>query len=117
MMGKVARLDFGTPANKAIFYSGPGQAGRAAAFAERTGGMTIEMTSGGRALATDPVFQSLSRAQQNLIWQRASVPFAEGASGRINAFIRGANSERTFRSIEETILNQNPNVIRSTYHY
>lgn len=117
MMGKVGTLDFSTPANKAIFYSGPGQGARAAAFAERTGGMTIEMTAGGRALAADPVFQSLSPAQQFQIWQRASTSFAEGASGGMNAFIGGARPDRTFRTIEEPILNANPNVYRSTYHY
>jgi hypothetical protein len=52
--------------------------------------MTIEMTTGGRALVVDPIFQSLSPAQQFQIWQRASTSFAEGASGDINALIRGA---------------------------
>jgi RHS repeat-associated protein len=116
-MRRVDALDFSTPVNKAVFYSGPGQGARATAFAERTGGMTIEMTAGGRALAADKVFQSLSPAQQFQIWQRASTPFAQGASGGINAFIRGARPDRTFRTIEAPILNANPNVYRSTYHY
>src|SRR3989442_6814870 len=117
MMRRVDALDFSTPANKAVFYSGPGQGARVTAFAERTGGMTIEMTAGGRALAADPLFQSLSAAQQFQIWQRAWTPFAECALRGINAFIRSARPDRTFRTIEEPILNANPNVYRSTYHY
>lgn len=117
MMAKVDMLDFSTPANKAIFYSGPGQGLRATAFAERTGGMTIEMTTGGRALAADSVFRSLAPAEQFRIWQSASTPFANGASGRINVFIRSARADRTFRTIEEPLLNANPNVFKSTYHY
>lgn len=117
MFQKVDSLDFSTPQNKAVFYSGPGQGARANAFAERTGRMTIEMTPGGRSLSTDSAFQALSPAEQFQVWQRASTPFAEGASGHINAFIRGARPDRTFRTIEEPLLKANPSVFRSTYHY
>ncbi|MDO8540341.1 MAG: LamG-like jellyroll fold domain-containing protein [Opitutaceae bacterium] len=113
----VGTLDFSTPPNMAIFYSGQGQGARAASLAASTGGITIDKTVGGRALLADPVFQSLSRADKDVIWQRASVPFAQGASGRINAFIRGADPARTFRMIEEPILKSNHNVFRSIYHY
>jgi hypothetical protein len=117
MLTKVKALDFSTTPNKAVFYSGPGQGVRATAFAKRTGGMTIEMTAGGRALAADPVFQALSPAEQFKIWQSASTPFANEASGGINAFIRGALPDRTFRSIEEPLLRANSGVFKSTYHY
>src|SRR2546421_12020957 len=110
MVGRAGAFAFRISANKAFFYSGPGQGARAAAFAERTGGMTIDMTAGGRALSADPLFQSLSPGEQFQVWQRASVPFAEGASGQINALIRGARPDRTFRTLEEPILNTNPNV-------
>ena len=116
-MQQVETLDFSTQANKAVFYSGPGQGARAAAYAERTGAMTIEMTPGGCALAADPVFQSLSPAQQYQVWQKASTPFAEGASGQVNAFIKGARDTGTFRTIEEPILNNSANVYKSVYHY
>jgi RHS repeat-associated protein len=117
MLEKVGTLDFSTPANKAVFYSGPAQGTRAAAFAERTGSMTIEMTSGGRAMIADPLFQSLSPAEQFQVWQRASASFAEGAAGRVNAFIRGARPDRTFRSLEEPILDANSKVDQYIYHY
>jgi hypothetical protein len=116
-INKVGTLDFSTPANGAVFYSGPGQGATAAAFAQQSGGMTIEMTPGGQQLMADPVFQSLSPSQQYQVWQAASVPFAQGASGGINAFINGARTTGTFRTIEEPILNANPNVFKSTYHY
>ena len=116
-LNKVGTLDFSTPANGAVFYSGPGQGASAAAFAERTGAMTIEMTPGGQQLMTDPVFQSLSPGQQYQVWQAASTPFAQGASGSVNAFINGASATGTFRTIEEPILILNPNVFNYTYHY
>lgn len=92
---KVGTLDFSTPPNGAVFYSGPGQGARAAAFAERTGGMIIEMTPGGQQLMADPVFQSLSPGQQYQVWQAASTPFAQDASGGVNAFINGARATGT----------------------
>jgi RHS repeat-associated protein len=116
-LNKVGTLDFSTPPNGAVFYSGAGQGAKAAAFAEQSGGMTIEMTQGGQDLMADPVFQTLSPGQQYQIWQAASTPFAQGASGSINAFINGARTTGTFRTIEEPILNVNPNVFKSTYHY
>jgi len=117
VLRKVDTLDFGTPASKAVFYSGPGQGVRATLFAGRINGMTIEMTAGGRTLAADPLFQSLSPAEQFLVWQRASTPFAEGAAGAVNAFIRGSRPDRTFRAIEEPIVTVNPSVYRYIYHY
>ncbi|HEX4997176.1 MAG TPA: RHS repeat-associated core domain-containing protein, partial [Terriglobia bacterium] len=117
VLQKVETLDFSTASNKAVFYSGPGQWARATAFAERTGKTTIEMTSGGRELAADSVFQSLSPAEQFQVWQRASTPFAKGASGEVHAFIRGARPDRTFRTIEEKLLDANANVHRYIYHY
>ena len=116
-LNKVGTLDFSTPANGAVFYSGPGQGARAAAFAEQTGGMTIGMTPGGQQLMADSVFQSLSPGQQYQVWQAASTPFAQGASGGVNAFINGARATGTFRTIEEPILTLNPNVFQYTYHY
>ena len=117
MLQKVETLDFSTPRNGAVFYSGPGQGARAGAFAERTGGMTIEMTPGGKALASDPVFQSLSPTEQYQVWQKASTPFARGASGRVNAFIQGARPTGTFRTIEEPIIRESIEVNKTTYHY
>ena len=35
----------------------------------------------------------------------------------VNAFINGARVTGTFRTIEEPILNLNPNVFKYTYHY
>lgn len=94
-----------------------GQGMRAAAFAESTGRSTIEMTKGGRALMSDPIFLLLSPEEQYQVWQKASIPFAEGAKGHINAFINGARSNGTFRAIEEVILEQNIDVYQTTYHY
>jgi RHS repeat-associated protein len=115
-INKVSTLDFSTSPNGAVFYSGPGQGAKAAAFANQTGRMTIEMTPGGQQLMADPVFQSLSPAQQYHVWQAASTPFAQGASGSVNVFANGARATGTFRTIEEPILTANPNVFKYTYH-
>jgi hypothetical protein len=115
ILRKVDELDFSTPPNRAVFYSGRGEAARATEFAERTGAFTIEMTPGGRFLSEN--LGGLSRADQDLIWQRASLQFARGASGEVNAFVRGADPLRTFRTIEEPILRANPDVWRYRYHY
>jgi len=116
MLQKVDTLDFSTPRNGAVFYSGPGQEARAMAYAQKIPGrMTIEMTPGGKYLSAN--IGRFTRAQQDLIWQRASTPFAKGASGRINAFIKGADPARTFRTIEEDILDESSDVTRSIYHY
>jgi RHS repeat-associated protein len=117
MLRKVDELDFSTPHNKAVFYSGPGQYEKAAAFAKRTNGMTIEMTDGGKRLLSDPLFQLLSPEQQYKVWEKASVSFASKASGKIDAFIEGARPNRTFRMREEPKLKENKNVNKYIYHY
>jgi hypothetical protein len=117
MLRKVDELDFSTPRNKAVFYSGPGQYEKAVAFATRTNGMTIEMTEGGKQLLSDPSFQLLSPDQKYKVWEKASGPFASQASGKINAFIEGAKPGGAFRKIEEQALKENINVNRYIYHY
>ena len=100
-----------------MFYSGKGNYERATQYAISTGKKTIEMTEGGKTLLSDPLFQSLSRNQQRQIWVKASTPFAESASGRINAFINGARADRTFRTIEEPILRRSRKVYGYKYWY
>ena len=117
MLAKVDGLDFRTPTDKAVFYSGDGQGARAAEFARRTGRITIDMTPGGRAIEADSDFQTLTYDEQRAVWARASKPFAEGASGRIDAFIRGARDTGIFRTVEEPALDANENVYGFTYHY
>jgi hypothetical protein len=117
LMQHVDTLDFRTPMNSAVFYSGPGQGARASAFAQITDRATIEMTHGGKALAGNSAFQSLSPAEQFQVWQKASVHFAEQSSGKIHAFLNGARPDRTFMSIEKPILDANKNVYSQIYHY
>jgi hypothetical protein len=117
MSRKIDSFDFSTPMDKAVFYSGPGQGARATTFAKATGGMTIEMTPGGQAMMADPLFQSLSPTEQFRSWQQASTPFAAGASGTINAFIKGARNDRTFRTIEEPLIDANQNINQQILHY
>jgi len=117
MLAKIDGLDFTTPPNKAVFYSGPGQRARAMAYAEKTGGMTIDMTRGGQDLVADPLWAELTPGQQYAVWEKASTPFVQGASGEIEAFIKGARSTGVFRRMEERLLNLNSNVYKYIYHY
>jgi len=110
VLNRLDSLDFSTPTGKAIFYSGPDQGKAAIQFARATGGQTLEMTPGGRALLADPDYLMLSTAQRDFLWQRASARFAAQASGEVRAFVRGARQNRTYRSIEEPVLRTNPKV-------
>lgn len=43
--------------------------------------------------------------------------YAAGASGEINAFVKGANPDRIWATVEKPALNDNPDVYRFRLHY
>ena len=113
----VAALDFSTGANKAVFYSGPGNRARALAFADRTGAMPIDLTPGGKYLNSLNLYDTLPAAQADAIWSQASRQFAAGAEGKINLFINGARPDRVFHTIERPLIEANPTIYKQTFHY
>jgi hypothetical protein len=108
-------LDFATAPNAGVFYSGPGNRALALNFARRTARMPIDFTPGGRALEALDLYSNLPSRRADLVWARASEQYANGVSGTVNLFIRGARRERVFRLIEDPILDNNRNVIRRLY--
>jgi RHS repeat-associated protein len=97
-----------------VFWSG-GETAKdaAAAFASRTGGTTLEMTSAGRALESS----SLPWAEAKPLWQSASGDFAKGAQGNVDVFFsRAARSDSIWTTIERPALQSNPGVTGITVH-
>jgi hypothetical protein len=52
----------------------------------------------------------LTGKQERFLRDMTSRSFAKNASGQVAAFVREANVERTFLSVELPILNNNPNL-------
>ncbi|MCK6394605.1 MAG: DUF637 domain-containing protein [Zoogloea sp.] len=108
-------LDFSTKPNGAVFWSGANNMMVAQWWASLTGKTTLEQTVGGRYLHSLNLFDNLPGAQAAQIWDTASVRFANGASGNVNTFAKGATQfgpygERTWWRLEQPALQANPNI-------
>lgn len=84
-------------------------------WAAANGKKTIEMTKGGQWLEAANLYgpnSPVGPTQADAIWRAASAQFARGASGRVNAFIKGTvtNPNKNFYGLELPILRANPNV-------
>ncbi|HET8941682.1 MAG TPA: RHS repeat-associated core domain-containing protein [Rudaea sp.] len=109
----VEKADVDTLPNTATFYSGPGNRVRAEQFARNNGWTTLEQTPGGSWLDNRMLFgpsSPLSPGQATLIWGRLSQRYAEGASGTVVGFVKGARPNRTFNAVEYPELLENPKV-------
>ncbi|MBK8574602.1 MAG: hypothetical protein IPN90_02605 [Elusimicrobia bacterium] len=119
-MREVDNLDLSSPPNKAIFYSGEGSRKSAFSYKAVTNKWSIEDTAGGKWLENFDLFgrggsSPVSRAQAELIWNRASQKYAAGASGEITLFVHKSVGTRTFYQHEFPALQQNKNIHRWTY--
>lgn len=103
--------------DKSIFYSGFGNEDKALAYALKTGKKTIGMTEGGGALNSLDLYEKLGPKKADMIWKEASSNFAKSAEGIVDKFIKGAQEGRIYRSVEKSILRDNPNVTGYRYHY
>jgi hypothetical protein len=106
-------LNFSTPRNGAVFYSGLGNRALAEEFAAINGRMTLEMTQGGRWLDAENLFgpsSPLTQQQAYAVWARASQRFAEGTSGVAFGFVRGSRPTSISESIEYPALLRNGEV-------
>jgi hypothetical protein len=88
---------------------------RAAAFATEAGGMTLEMTKGGKWLDDLKLFEggapNITKGNADLIWKTASRSVAEQASGQVRV-VRGHLSPTSiYMSIERPTLLNNPRVL------
>lgn len=111
---QVETLDFSTPENGAVFYSGPGNRALAEEFAAANGRTTLEMTPGGQWLDQQQLFDAasgLSKEEAYGVWARASQRYAMEASGNAVGFAEGANPLGIFNTVEYPALSSNPNVV------
>jgi hypothetical protein len=110
-------LDFSTQPNAAVFWSGGDNMKLAQWWAELSGKTTIEQTAGGKYLDGLKLFDHMPAADAAKIWDIASVRFADGASGAVNVFNKGASQfgpygERTWWRLEKPALNANSAVTK-----
>jgi hypothetical protein len=119
-MSEVEKIDFSSPSNKAIFYSGKGSRDTAYAHKLATGKLTIEDTPGGKWLESFDLFSDggnspVSKVQAELIWNRASQRYAENVSGEITLFVHKSVGTRTFYQHEFPALQKNKRIHRWSY--
>jgi len=115
-MIKSGELDFSTPKDGAVFWSG-GNMNTAQDWAILNNKSTLEQTKGGKVLNELGLFENpnFDNAKAAKLWNKASNKFASQASGDLNGFSTGASrngpfGERTWWRIEKPILERNPNV-------
>lgn len=109
-MDLVEKLDVSTAPNIATFYSGPGNRKAAEEFAKANGKTTLEMTEGGKFLDKLGLFEEnspLTRNEAFAVWGRLSQRYAEGASGNVYGFVKGAKPGSIFNMIEYPALKRN----------
>ena len=100
------RLDFSSPKDGAVFWSG-GTKNEARQHALSTGGTTLEMTPGGRLFDDwDAVNDLYPWPESKGLWESLSSRYAEGASGRVTAVIRegGPSPTSIWTTVERPIL-------------
>jgi RHS repeat-associated protein len=116
-LAKVDSLNFTTPKDSALFYSGPGNRAFAMQLADDTGRFTIDSTPGGQYLNSLKLYDTLPQAQADAIWTKASQAYVNGASGEVNAYINGASLNRVYFSTELPALMRNANVTTINHLY
>jgi hypothetical protein len=113
-MEKAQTLDVSTKPNSAVVYSGPGNRANAEAFCgANPGKVTLEQTPGGSWLDSQKLFDDgspLSQDQARQVWATLSQRYAQGASGNVVGFVKGASPTGIFETVEYPALQNNPDV-------
>ncbi len=114
---KTHSLDVSTSLDEAIFWSGRGNRELAENFASLYdyNRLTLEMTPGGQYLSSLGLFDKYPGSQAIVPWERLSEKFAQGASGRVSAFVEGSRPGSVFNRIEYPALLENPNIEEIIY--
>jgi hypothetical protein len=113
----VMHLGVKTPRDQLVLWSGLGIKGeiRAAAYAREAGGMTLEMTKGGKWLDDLKLFDggvpNINRDQARRLWEEASAEVAKQASGQVRVAHGQISPGSVFSRIERPILLDNPRVL------
>ena len=118
--------DVSTAPNGAVFFSGKQPSGianfdLATDYAIKHGAKTLNLTPAGQrldalnlyprlAIDSNGIINKRYASETSRLWEIASRRFAQGASGNVNAFVRGAREDGIYLQIERQILLENPNV-------
>lgn len=110
-MDMARHLDVGTGRSQAVFWSGKGNRALAEHFAKQNGKLTLEMTSGGRWMDEQRLFDRLPSHEARAVWVELSARFSNGASGSVVGFVKDASPTGVFNRIEYPLLRSNPLVL------
>jgi hypothetical protein len=113
----VLHLGVKTPRDQLVLWSGLGAKGevRAAAYAKEAGGITLEMTKGGKWLDDLKLFEggapNIDDRAAYAIWENASKEIAEQASGQVRVAAGQISPTSIYMRIERPALLNNPKVL------
>jgi hypothetical protein len=113
----VTHLGVKTPRDQLVLWSGLGAKGdiRAAAYAKEAGGMTLEMTKGGKWLDDLKLFDggapNIADSAAMEIWEQASKQIADQASGQVRVAAGQILPKSVYMRIERPALLDNAKVL------
>ncbi len=116
LLAQIEKLDFVTPRDEAIFYSGRYQDKsnheRAMEYlGQNPNAKAVDKTLGGEfLLAQGNLYEVLGPELADAVWMKASQMYAKNTSGKVTLFVQGASPERVFHKIEKPILECCPEV-------